>query len=105
MLNVRERSVSAIAALALALGTSTLVAPAGRAEEAVLIPGATVFKQINPLYPVVATTYPDIGIHFHADPNPQVVEYCKTPSTPTGPSRTACGRRSRRSSRPTARSW
>ena len=22
---------------------------------------------INPIYPIVATTYPDIGIHFHDD--------------------------------------
>ncbi len=45
------------------------------AEEAVLIPGATVFKQINPLYPILAKTYPVIGIHFHDDDDPQVVDY------------------------------
>ena len=40
-----------------------------------LIPGATVFKQINPLYPIVAKTYPVIGIHFHDDADPRVVDY------------------------------
>ncbi|BBY80522.1 hypothetical protein MPUL_16800 [Mycolicibacterium pulveris] len=45
------------------------------AEEAVLIPGATVFKRINPFYPLIATNYPVIGIHFHDDDDPQVVDY------------------------------
>ncbi len=53
------------------LGTGTVAT----AEEAVLIPGATVFKPINPLYPIVATTYPVIGIHFHDDDDARLVDY------------------------------
>ncbi len=34
-----------------------------------------VFKRINPIYPTVATTYPDIGVHFHTDETPVVVKY------------------------------
>ena len=64
-----------IAATTLVLGTGTIATTVSAAEEAVLIPGATVFKAINPLYPIVATTYPDIGIHFHDDAHPQVVDY------------------------------
>ncbi len=70
-----QRLVPAIAATSLVLGTGTMVTAVSAAEEAVLIPGATVFKRINPLYSSVATTYPVIGIHFHDDPNPQVVKY------------------------------
>ena len=69
------RLVPAIAAASLLLGTGTVATAVGVAEEAVLIPGATVFKAINPLYPIVATTYPDIGKHFHHDLDPQVVKY------------------------------
>jgi pimeloyl-ACP methyl ester carboxylesterase len=58
------------------LGTGPVVTAVSAAEEAVLIPGATVFKRINPLYPNVATTYPDIGIHFHdKDANLHLVDY------------------------------
>ena len=46
-----------------------------RNRKAVLIPGATVFKRINPPHPIVATSYPVIGIHLHHDPDPQVVKY------------------------------
>ncbi|MED5815018.1 PE-PPE domain-containing protein [Mycolicibacterium sp. 050232] len=43
---------------------------------AVLIPGATVFKPINPIYPVVAKTYPDIGLHFREeDADLRLVDY------------------------------
>ena len=55
-----KRLVPAIAATSLLLGTGTVAnavgAAQGNAEEAVLIPGATVFKRINPIYPIVATT-------------------------------------------------
>lgn len=44
-------------------------------EQAVLIPGAAVFKRINPLYPPFAMTYPLIGINFHADAHPRVLDY------------------------------
>ena len=70
-----KRLVPAIAATSLVLGTGTIATAVSAAEEAVLIPGATVFKRINPIYPSVATTYPVIGIHFHNDQNPQVVKY------------------------------
>ena len=70
-----KRLVPVIAATSLMLGTGTMATAVSAAEEAVLIPGATVFKPINPLYPIVATTYPVIGIHFHDDDHPQVVDY------------------------------
>ena len=74
-----KRLVPAIAATSLLLGTGTVAnavgAAQGNAEEAVLIPGATVFKQINPLYPILANTYPVIGINFHHDDDPQVIDY------------------------------
>jgi diacyltrehalose acyltransferase len=70
-----KRLVPLIAATSLVLGTGAIATAVSAAEEAVLIPGATVFKAINPLYPIVATTYPSIGIHFHDDDDPQVVAY------------------------------
>ena len=70
-----KRLLPVIAATSLMLGTGTVATAVGAAEEAVLIPGATVFKRINPLYPIVATTYPNIGIHFHDDADPQLVDY------------------------------
>ena len=70
-----KRLVPAITATSLVLGTGMVATTVSAAEEAVLIPGATVFKRINPLYPIVATTYPAIGIHFHDDAHPQVIDY------------------------------
>ena len=55
------------------------MSPVGHAEEAILIPGAMPFKQINPIAPVVANTYPDIGKYFHADATPQLIEYSQDP--------------------------
>ena len=57
------------------LGTGAVANAVSDVEQAVLIPGATVFKPINPQYPIVAKTYPVIGIHFHDDADPQVVDY------------------------------
>ena len=57
------------------LGTGAVANAVSDVEQAVLIPGATVFKPINPQYPMVAKTYPVIGIHFHDDADPQVVDY------------------------------
>ncbi len=37
------------------------------------------FKRINPLYPIVAQSYPDIGIHFHGDKTPLIVDYSQNP--------------------------
>lgn len=71
----RKRLVSAIAAASLLVASGALTVAVGHAEQAVLVPGASVFKRINPLYPIVAETYPDIGLHFHDDPDPQIVQY------------------------------
>ncbi|OBF31599.1 PE-PPE domain-containing protein [Mycobacterium sp. ACS1612] len=70
-----KRILSAVAVAFLALGGVTASGAVGHAEEAVLIPGATVFKEINPLYPLIAQTYPIIGINFHDDDHPQLVDY------------------------------
>ena len=70
-----KQLLSALAATSLMLGTGPVATAVGAAEEAVLIPGATVFKRINPLYPITAATYPDIGKYFHNDDDPQVVKY------------------------------
>ena len=75
MVNWRRQLVPMVAATSLLLASGTLTNGIGKAEEAVLIPGATVFKRINPLYPIIAATYPVIGIHFHDDADPQLVDY------------------------------
>ena len=79
MVNWRKQLVPTIAATSLLLASGTLANGVGQAQEpeepveqAVLIPGATVFKRINPLYPIVATSYPVIGIDLR---DPQVVKY------------------------------
>ena len=71
----RNWLVRVIALMSLLLASGTVAHPVSAAEEAVLIPGATVFKPINPFYPIIARTYPVIGINFHDDDNPQVVDY------------------------------
>ncbi|GFG52735.1 PE-PPE domain-containing protein [Mycolicibacterium agri] len=71
----RKRLMPTVAAVSLLLASGPLASGTSHAEEAVLIPGATVFKRINPLYPMVATSYPDIGLHFHTDASPEVVKY------------------------------
>jgi len=77
MASWHQRLIAATAATSLVLIGSVPSAAVSLSEtaEAVLIPGATVFKRINPLYPVTAATYPDIGIHFRQDDDPQVVQY------------------------------
>ncbi len=75
MVNRRKRLAPTMAAISLLLASGSLANGVGHAEEAVLIPGATVFKRINPLYPIVAETYPKIGIHFRDDDDPQIVAY------------------------------
>jgi pimeloyl-ACP methyl ester carboxylesterase len=74
MVNWYKQLVPVITITAL-LGTGAVANAVSDVEQAVLIPGATVFKPINPLYPIVAKTYPVIGIHFHDDADPQVVDY------------------------------
>ena len=76
MVNCRKRLVPMITATSLLLASGVLANGTSQAEEAVLIPGATVFKPINPIYPSVATTYPDIGKYFHdKDANLHLVDY------------------------------
>jgi diacyltrehalose acyltransferase len=76
VVNWRKQLVPTIAATSLLLASGTLANGVSQAEEAVLIPGATVFKRINPIYPIVATTYPKIGIHFHdTNANLHLVDY------------------------------
>lgn len=68
-----------IATISLLFGSSVLATPVALAEEAVLIPGASPFKRINPIYPLIAGTYPLIGVNFHDDVDPQVVDYSQNP--------------------------
>lgn len=69
------RLIAAITATFMVLGTGT-AAPAVSDEEAVLIPGGLVFKQINPQSWLLAKYYyPDIGNHFHNDDDPVVIDY------------------------------
>ena len=75
MATSRTWLVPVLALTSLLLGTGTVATPVSAAEEAVLIPGATVFKPINPPYPIIAKTYPVIGINFHDDDDPQLVDY------------------------------
>lgn len=68
--------VALVAMASVLLANATAVISTARVgEQAVLIPGATVFKSINPIYPIIAATYPYIGVNFHADDHPQVVDY------------------------------
>lgn len=53
----RLASVLALTSLLLVSGAAAI--PVSAAEEAVLLPGATPFKQINPFYPMIARTYPE----------------------------------------------
>ncbi|WP_374158056.1 PE-PPE domain-containing protein [Mycobacterium sp. G7A2] len=70
-----KRLFAAVAVCVLLLGTGTF-AHAVSAEDAVLIPGATVFKHLNPVYPLFQRYfYPHIGAHFHTDDDPQVIDY------------------------------
>ncbi|MGB0971089.1 MAG: alpha/beta fold hydrolase [Mycobacterium sp.] len=70
----RAVSITAMTAMALTLvlGTAT---SATAEENAILVPGGTAFKQINPFYPFLAATYPDIGTNFHTDTDAQLIDY------------------------------
>jgi diacyltrehalose acyltransferase len=70
-----KRFVPAIAATSLLLASGTVVDVESRAEEAILIPGATILKPINPFYSAIAMYYPTIGINFHDDANPHLIDY------------------------------
>jgi len=77
-----KRLIHMIVATTLFAGSGALAGGVSRAQElreAVLVPGAMPFKQINPLYPLVAATYPTIGGHFHGDLTPQLIVYSQDP--------------------------
>jgi hypothetical protein len=74
----RTSLVRGIALLFLLLAGAGLAGPVA-AEEAVLIPGATLFKPINPFYPLFDLSYRYIGINMHDDPSPVVVDYSQDP--------------------------
>ncbi len=69
----------AIAAMSLLFGSPVVATPVALAEEAVLIPGASPFKRINPIYPLIRGAYPLIGVNFHDDVDPQLVDYSQNP--------------------------
>ncbi|AFM15354.1 PE-PPE domain-containing protein [Mycolicibacterium chubuense NBB4] len=68
-----------IALTCLLLSSGTVATPVSSAEEAVLIPGATIFKRLDPLYPLIRKSYRFIGINFHDDVDPQIVDYSQNP--------------------------
>jgi len=68
--------VIALASLLLAGGA---VAGPVSAEQAVVVPGAMPLKRINPFYPLIARTYPLIGVNFHDDDDPKVIDYSQNP--------------------------
>lgn len=76
---VRRWLMPLVALMCVLLAGGTVVGPVSAAERAVLIPGAMPFKWINPFYPIIASTYPYIGINLHDDADPQVVDYSQNP--------------------------
>lgn len=79
MVVVRRWLMPLVALMCVLLAGGTVVGPVSAAERAVLIPGAMPFKWINPFYPIIASTYPYIGINLHDDADPQVVDYSQNP--------------------------
>lgn len=76
---MRRQLATAIAGASL-LASGALAVGDSQAETAILIPGAQPFKQINPLYPIVAATYPSIGTHFHTpDASMRLLGYSQNP--------------------------
>lgn len=75
----RTRLVAVIAMTAMLLAGAVAGSPPGAAEDAVLIPGATLFKRLDPLYPIIARSYPNIGINLHDDADPVIVDYSQNP--------------------------
>lgn len=75
MIVLHKRFIAVAAAICLLLGAGPVAFAAG-GEDAVLVPGATVFKALNPVFPLFQRYfYPYIGAHFHEDADPQVVDY------------------------------
>ena len=79
MINWSKRLVPVVVTTSMLLASGTLANGISQAEEAILIPGAMPFKAINPIYPIVAQSYPDIGKHFHSDKTPLIVDYSQNP--------------------------
>jgi pimeloyl-ACP methyl ester carboxylesterase len=75
MVSCRKQLVPVIATTSLLLASGALASGISQAQEAILIPGAMPLKAINPFYPIVAPTYPEIGKYFRSDPDPQIVDY------------------------------
>ena len=73
-----KRLVPVIFAASLLIGSGSL-ANAVNTEEAILIPGAMPFKKINPVAPIVAQSYQDIGKFFRVGEPWQLVEYSQDP--------------------------
>ncbi|BBX66857.1 PE-PPE domain-containing protein [Mycolicibacterium psychrotolerans] len=79
MARARSSFVAVIAVAAVLLVGGALGRPVSAADEAVLIPGATLFKRIDPFYPIIARSYPNIGINLHDDDDPLIVDYSQNP--------------------------
>jgi pimeloyl-ACP methyl ester carboxylesterase len=80
MINCSKRLVAGIAATFLLLSSGAIADGVSHAEVAILIPGAMPFKQINPVYPSVAKSYPSIGMHFHTDgATVRLIDYSQNP--------------------------
>ena len=99
-----KRLLCAITATSVMLGAGPAATAVGAAEEAVLIPGATVFKRINPLYPITATTYPISGSTFTTMTTRSSSSTRRTHLIRTGPSWTAWSKRTSLCARTTAKS-
>jgi pimeloyl-ACP methyl ester carboxylesterase len=78
MVNWSKRLVPTIAATSLFLSCGAIANGVSQAETAILIPGAMPFKQINPIYRIVAESYPSIGEHFYQG-DKQIVGYSQNP--------------------------
>jgi pimeloyl-ACP methyl ester carboxylesterase len=75
MINWSKRLVPVVATSSLLLASGALAEGISQADEAILIPGAMPLKQINPFYPIVAPTYPDIGKYLRGDLPTRLVDY------------------------------
>lgn len=80
MVSYRKQLATVAVATTVLAGSGALATGVTQAESAILIPGAQPFKQINPLYPIVAATYPSIGQYFHTpEATVRFVDYSQDP--------------------------
>jgi pimeloyl-ACP methyl ester carboxylesterase len=80
MINWSKRLAASVAATSLLLASGAIANVVSHAEVAILIPGAMPFKQINPVYPSVAESYPSIGMHFHTvGATTRLIDYSQDP--------------------------